>query len=68
MTDKDFSEWNSKKRAEIFSYLEKEGLSAPEIGDWPAFEVAPCFGIWCIESKRERGKIGWWAFAGDGPN
>ncbi|HET6408451.1 MAG TPA: DUF4826 family protein [Chthoniobacteraceae bacterium] len=24
-------------------------------------------GIWCIESKKQSGKVGWWAFAGDCP-
>jgi hypothetical protein len=59
--------WNSTKRAQIFSYLEKEGIEAPQIGEWPAFDVAPYFGIWCVESKKRSGKIGWWAFAGDCP-
>ena len=67
MDDKEFAAWNSAKRAQIFSYLEKEGIAAPQIGAWPAFEVAPHFGIWCVESKKQYGKIGWWAFAGDCP-
>jgi hypothetical protein len=29
--------------------------------------VAPHFGIWCVESKKQKGKIGWWAFSGDCP-
>ena len=67
MDDKDFSKWNSSLRAEIISYLEGQGIDAPSVGEWPAFEIAPKFGIWCIESKKVAGKIGWWAFAGDCP-
>jgi hypothetical protein len=41
MDDKEFAAWNAAQRALIFSYLEKEGIAAPEIGPWPAFEIAP---------------------------
>lgn len=67
MDEQEFATWNNTKRAQIISYLEKQGLSGPEVGAWPAFEIAPHFGIWCIESKKRNGKIGWWAFAGDCP-
>lgn len=49
------------------SYLEDQGIDSPSVGDWPAFDVAPHFGIWCVESKKQAGKIGWWVFAGDCP-
>ena len=67
METKKFAAWNTSKRAQIRSFLEVEGIDDPQIGDWPAFEVAPHFGIWCVESKKQSGKIGWWAFAGDCP-
>jgi hypothetical protein len=67
MEEEEFVEWNRAKRARIFEYLEREGIAAPEIGEWPAFEMAPHFGIWCVESQQVKGKIGWWAFAGDCP-
>jgi hypothetical protein len=67
MDEQEFATWNSAKRAQVISYLEKQGISDPEVGAWPAFEIAPHFGIWCIESKKRSGKIGWWAFAGDCP-
>ncbi|WP_425395765.1 DUF4826 family protein [Aeoliella sp.] len=67
MTDEEFREWNAKQRGVIATYLEKQGIRAPNIGEWPAFEMAPHFGIWCIESQKQAGKIGWWAFAGDCP-
>ena len=67
MNDNEFAEWNTEKRKCVINYLEEQGLESPNVGDWPAFEVAPHFGIWCIESKKQKGKIGWWAFAGDCP-
>ena len=54
-------------REQAIAYLESQGIDSPQVGDWPAFEVAPKFGIWCVEAKKQRGKIGWWVFAGDCP-
>ena len=67
MTQEEFAAWNGLKRAEAASYLEAQGISLPQIGDWPAFDMAPHFAIWCVESKTHEGKIGWWVFAGDCP-
>jgi Domain of unknown function (DUF4826) len=67
MNDDEFTAWNNSKRAEVISYLQNQGILSPEVGAWPAFEAAPHFGIWCVESKKQKGKIGWWAFAGDCP-
>ena len=67
MNDTELATWNSSRRAEVISYLEAQGISSPQVGDWPAFEVAPLFGIWCVESKKHKGRIGWWVFAGDCP-
>ena len=67
MTEKEFVLWNSSKRAEAISYLETQGITSPQVGNWPAFDVAPHFGIWCVASKKLKGKIGWWVFAGDCP-
>ena len=67
MNDAEFESWNNSKRGEVIAYLESQGIASPAVGEWPAFEVAPYFGIWCVESKKQIGKIGWWAFAGDCP-
>ena len=67
MKAKDLAQWNRSKREQVISYLEKEGIASPQVGDWPAFEMAPHFGIWCVESKKHAGKIGWWVFSGDCP-
>ncbi len=67
MNQDEFKKWNKNKRSCVISYLESQGIDSPDVGNWPAFEVAPHFGIWCVESKKQAGKIGWWAFAGDCP-
>jgi len=67
MDDDEFTDWNRSRREQVISYLEDQGIISPRVGDWPAFEVAPKFGIWCVESKKQQGKIGWWVFAGDCP-
>lgn len=67
MNQQEFATWNVMRRAEVIAYLESHGISSPQVGEWPAFEVAPHFGIWCVESQKQKGKIGWWAFAGDCP-
>lgn len=67
MTDGEAKNWNQKYRGIASRYLEKQGLDNPQIGGFPAFDMAPHFAIWCVESKRFPGKIGWWVFAGDCP-
>jgi len=67
MNDKELDNWVSDQRFQVKVYLEKEGIDNPNVGEWPAFEVAPYFAIWAIESKRQVGQIGWWAFSGDCP-
>jgi hypothetical protein len=63
----EFEQWVDKERRRVEAYLETQGIAAPRVGPWPAFDVAPCFAIWAVESKRQAGKIGWWAFSGDCP-
>ena len=67
MEDQEFEKWVTTQRKIVESYLQKEGISNPNVGPWPAFEVYPYFAIWAVESKKVQGKIGWWAFSGDCP-
>jgi hypothetical protein len=65
--DNDFEEWVTSQRRRVEDYLGAQGIPNPNVGPWPAFEVAPKFAIWPVESKKIPGKIGWWAFSGDCP-
>ena len=67
MDDEDFDKWVSLQRQDIEHYLERQGIKSPNVGLWPAFDVAPYFAIWAVESQKTAGKIGWWAFSGDCP-
>ncbi len=63
----EFDQWVDQERSRVECYLETQGIASPSVGPWPAFEVFPHFAIWAVESKRQAGKIGWWAFSGDCP-
>jgi hypothetical protein len=67
MNDDELDNWVADQREKVTLYLESQGIANPNVGDWPAFEMAPYFGIWAIESQKVEGKIGWWAFSGDCP-
>jgi len=66
LTDEEYDAWVSLERSRVKAYLEREGISSPNI-EWPAFDVAPRFAIWAVESKKAPGWVGWWAFSGDCP-
>lgn len=67
MDETDFENWVEKERNKVELYLNAQGIMKPNVGPWPAFEAAPYFAIWAVESKKVAGKIGWWAFSGDCP-
>ena len=67
MDDKEFENWVTQERKTVELYLSNQGIENPNVGPWPAFEIAPKFAIWAVESKQVAGKIGWWAFSGDCP-
>lgn len=67
MNDDEFKSWVDSERKKVIKYLEKQRIAEPNVGPWPAFEVSPYFAIWAVESKKIKGKIGWWAFSGDIP-
>jgi hypothetical protein len=60
--------WCLERRGEIAAYLQREGLTHGEIGDAPAWHVAPYVSVWAIESVAAPGHVGWWAISGDLPN
>jgi hypothetical protein len=71
MTDyddpKEEERWCEEQRANVKRYLEQAGILHGEIGEWPAYHLAPYLSIWAIESKQAPGLVGWWVFSGDGP-
>ena len=67
MAEIDENAWFAQQRGVAISYLEKEGISAPEVGDVPAFHVSPYVSLWAVRSKKNPDAVGWWVIAGDLP-
>src|SRR5262249_41902889 len=59
--------WCNSERDRVIAYLEGEGLSHGNVGDWPAWHMTPYVAVWAIESLEKPGWVGWWAISGDLP-
>lgn len=59
--------WCEAQRKTVADYLKSQGVKHGEIGEWPAWHVAPYVSIWAIESFKKHGWIGWWVICGDLP-
>lgn len=59
--------WCAEQRAQIEVYLKEQIVDHGEVGEWPAWHVAPYIAVWAIESKVKSGRVGWWAISGDVP-
>lgn len=62
------AQWFAERREEIARYLKGEGVEHGQIGELPAWHVAPYVSIWAIESRSNPGRVGWWGISGDLPN
>jgi hypothetical protein len=60
-------QWCEARRAQVMDYLRTEGVDHGEVGDWPAWHVAPYVSVWAVESKVRAGSVGWWVICGDLP-
>jgi hypothetical protein len=59
--------WCSERRKQVEEYLARENVAYGEIGEWPAWHVAPYVSIWAIESSSRKDFVGWWVICGDLP-
>ena len=59
--------WCNDRRAEISAYLVAQRVPHGDVGDWPAWHLAPYVSVWAIESAVEPGSLGWWVISGDLP-
>jgi hypothetical protein len=60
-------EWCAEQRNLVVAYLVKQGLAAPNVGEWPAWHIAPVIAVWAVESQSRPDWVGWWAISGDVP-
>ena len=66
--DPDIEEkWCGDRRLEVASYLNTERVEHGQVGEWPAWHLAPYVSVWAIESKEKQGWVGWWVLCGDLP-
>jgi len=59
--------WCSERRTEVARYLAQENVAHGQIGEWPAWHLAPYVSVWAIESRSDPGWVGWWVICGDLP-
>lgn len=60
-------QWRREQRANVIRYLDSQQCKYRDVGEWPAWHIAPYVSIWAIESVVCPGSIGWWAISGDLP-
>src|SRR5688572_31851449 len=60
-------QWCETARSQVARYLETQSVSHGQIGEWPAWHVAPYVSIWAVESQARPGWVGWWVICGDLP-
>jgi hypothetical protein len=59
--------WCHARRKEVIDYLQQQNVIHGQVGEWPAWHVAPYVSIWAVESHATPGKLGWWVICGDLP-
>ncbi len=62
------AQWCAERRHEVTEYLRGEGVVFGQVGDVPAWHVAPYVSVWAVESLNAPCSVGWWAVSGDMPN
>lgn len=65
--NRDDEKWYDARRREVAEYLGRQPPRFGEVGDWPAWHVAPYVSVWVVESVSEPGTVGWWVICGDLP-
>ena len=66
--NQDEEDWCARMRERAIAYLKSQaGLVFGEVGEWPAWHVAPYASVWAVESVAHPGSVGWWVIAGDLP-
>jgi hypothetical protein len=59
--------WFEEQRSETQAYLQKEGAVTGDVGERPAWYMAPYVAVWAIESWKSPDWVGWWVISGDLP-
>ncbi len=73
LTPEDFNDpdieeaWIQHMRRIASDYLRTENVYFRALDDKPAWHLAPITSVWAVESTKDPGYVGWWAFCGDHP-
>jgi len=67
MSEEEEERWCAEQRGRVIKYLRDEKVDFHEVGEWPAWHVAPFVSIWAVVSRAHPGWVGWWAISGDLP-
>ena len=59
--------WWAGARAEVAAYLATAGVRHGEVGERPAWCVAPYVSVWAVERVKGSGWVGWWVVYGNLP-
>ena len=60
--------WCEAQRHVAGDYLAGQDLEHGELGEWPAWHMAPYVSVWAVESRKAPGSVGWWVICGDLPS
>ncbi len=67
MNEQDEEKWIKNERHSVIQYIKRNVEEYGNIGEWPAFHIAPIIAVWAVESKKTPGWVGFWAFSGNLP-
>jgi Domain of unknown function (DUF4826) len=59
--------WCSERRMQIAAHLKTERANDLEVGQWPAWHIAPIVSLWALNPTGASVREGAWAICGDVP-
>jgi hypothetical protein len=59
--------WCAERRQIVLEYLARQPQKFGDVGDWPAWHLAPYVSVWAVESFVRPGAVGGWVICGDLP-
>ena len=67
MSEEAEERWCAQQRRTVLAYLDRQGIADPNVGECPAWHLAPIIAVWAVESTNRPDWVGWWAISGDLP-
>jgi len=59
--------WCRSVRPKVIDYLASQKVTHGQVGNLPAWHLAPYVSLWAIESAKSPGWVGWWVIYGNLP-